>query len=71
MDLRHHLRKCRVRQRQLAARLAVSEATVSKWLTGKQAIPATSIRPLAAALGISTDDLLREIEGSDAKPEAA
>lgn len=53
-------------QRQLAARLGVSDKAVSKWETGEAYPDITLLRPLAALFGVSADSLLRG--GVDAPP---
>lgn len=45
-------------QQELAAKLSVSDKTISKWETGKGYPDITLIEPIAAALGISTIELL-------------
>jgi len=46
----------------VAVRLGVSEATVSKWLGRKQAIPTQAVLPLAEMLGMDAADVLRAIQ---------
>lgn len=45
-------------QQELAEKLSVSDKTISKWETGKGYPDITLIEPIAAALGISTIELL-------------
>lgn len=61
MDLRQQLKASGVRQRDVAERLGVSEATVSKWLSRKQAVPASMVMPLASALGLSGEAVLAAV----------
>lgn len=45
-------------QKQLAARLAVSDKTISKWETGRGLPDLSLLEPLGAALGVSVAELL-------------
>lgn len=71
MDLRQQLKDSGLRQRDVAERLGVSEATVSKWLSRKQAVPSSMVLPLAAALGISGEALLVAVSSPLRPAEAA
>ncbi len=58
MMLRDLLKIKKIKQSQIAARLGVSEATVSKWARGHQRIPTQYLRPLAVQLEVTIDDLV-------------
>jgi transcriptional regulator with XRE-family HTH domain len=58
-------------QRDIARRLLVSDATVSKWVSGKHPVPLSKIRKLAEELNVSVDALIPPDEtGSRATVEA-
>ncbi|MBR0649533.1 helix-turn-helix transcriptional regulator [Roseomonas terrae] len=65
---RQQLRDKGIRQADIAARLGVSEATVSKWLARKQAVPVSAVLPLADILGVEPSKLLAAL--SDGPPAA-
>jgi transcriptional regulator with XRE-family HTH domain len=58
MTLHELVRGRKVKQREIAAALRVSEPTVSKWLSGQQAIPSRTIGPMAALLGVTPDEIV-------------
>lgn len=70
MALRDHLRQRRIRQREIARKLGVSDATVSKWLSGKLDVPSSKVLPLAEAAQMEPGDLLRAL-AAGAPAEAA
>ena len=66
--LRAHVSARHWRQEDLARAAGVSQQTASRWLLG-QAVPAArSVRALAMALGVSTDEVLQHL-GRSAKAE--
>lgn len=69
------LRKARgMTQQQLANRLCLTNKAVSKWETGEGLPDVASLPPLAAALGVSIDELLcgkAEVERTGAYPKGA
>jgi len=71
MDLRQQLKASGVRQRDVAELLGVSEATVSKWLSRKQSVPAAMVLPLARVLGLSGEDVLAAVTTPARTAEAA
>jgi transcriptional regulator with XRE-family HTH domain len=67
MSLRKHLRDKGLRQRDVAQQLGVSEPTVSKWLSGKQIVPGNMVLPLAGAMQMDPEALLRSISWPNAQ----
>ena len=51
-------------QDELAARLATTKATISRWEANKKIPPITKLRDLSACLGVSTNDLFLNFESS-------
>lgn len=47
-----------MRQRDIAARLGVSEASVSKWANGHESVPPSLMRPLAKMLNVDVEVLV-------------
>ena len=60
MDLKQTIREKGLRQRDIAGALGVSEATMSKWVNRDTPIPMGMIRPLAAAIGVTLEDIVPE-----------
>lgn len=58
-SIRHHRKKLNLTQAQLAERLSVTPQAVSKWESGAGLPDLSMAVPLARALGITTDELLR------------
>lgn len=58
-SIRHHRKKLNLTQAQLAERLKVTPQAVSKWESGTGLPDLSMAAPLARALGITTDELLR------------
>lgn len=58
-SIRHHRKKLNLTQAQLAERLSVTSQAVSKWESGAGLPDLSMAVPLARALGITTDELLR------------
>ena len=54
--------RCGYTQQELGEKLGYegesANATMRKWETGKTPVPLVKIRPLAAALGLTLDDLI-------------
>lgn len=59
VTLRHLVRKSGISQRAIAFRLAVCEATVSKWIKGTQRMPGDKVCLVAAALKVPPEVVLR------------
>lgn len=61
-----HIRKIRraldMTQQELARKLGVTQATVAQWESGKTTPPLKTILKLAAALGVTVDELISERE---------
>lgn len=53
------LRKCGLKQKDVANALGVSEGTVSKWLHGEQGMSVGQLRQIAVLVGAHPGDLLR------------
>lgn len=53
--LRDTARKRHLSQRDIAARLGVSDSTVSRWFAGLGDIPSRYMRPLAHLLGVPVE----------------
>ena len=58
-SIRYHRKKLNLTQAQLAERLKVTPQAVSKWESGTGLPDLSMAAPLARALGITTDELLR------------
>ena len=57
-------------QQQLADMLNLSNKTISKWESGSGSPDISNLPPLADALGVSVDELLRgELQKSEAAPD--
>lgn len=56
--LKHIFQACGVQQRTIAARLRVSEPTVSHWASGRQNVPSEYAIPLSRLLGVPVETLL-------------
>jgi len=54
-----------IHQREVAAKVGATEASVSRWLAGSQSIPVRFIRPLADVLRMTTDEVLATQERQD------
>jgi transcriptional regulator with XRE-family HTH domain len=52
------IRERRIEQKDLAAEVGVTSATMSRWLTAKHAPKSYELHRIAEALGLSGDDLL-------------
>jgi plasmid maintenance system antidote protein VapI len=55
MSLKQAFRDRSLLQRDAAEHLGVSEATVSKWVNGHEAVPPDLMRPFAEWLGVSIE----------------
>ena len=62
----YYRRRAGLSQEQLAEKLGVSRQAVSKWEPGEASPEVSKLRPLAEALGVTADELLRP----EAPPEA-
>jgi len=71
MDLKRRAKQLRVRQRCIAATLGVSKATVSCWINREYPIPTVYLRPMAAMLKVTVEDLLPPEAGTVCDCEAA
>jgi len=56
--LKHIFKARGIQQRMIAARLGVSEPTVSHWASGRQHVPSEFVLPLARLLDVPVELLL-------------
>ena len=71
MDLKRRARLLRVRQHHIAETLGVSKSAVSFWLNRTYPIPTIYLRPMAAMLKVTVDDLLPPHTDTECDCEAA
>lgn len=61
--LKEHRTKCKMNQEFVAETLSVSRQAVSKWENGTSDPSTSNLIALAKLYGISTEELLKEVEG--------
>jgi len=66
MSLRQVIRSSSLRQSEIAYRLGVSEASVSKWVNEKALVPTAYLRRLADMLEVTVDELVPREESDRA-----
>ncbi len=66
--VRPWINHCRLTQSAVASEVGVSAGTLSKWLSGKQAIRMSQFHELARVLGVSESDLLFPPPGAGSRP---
>ena len=71
MDLSQRVKQLELRQGDIAATLGVSKSTVSCWINREYPIPTIYLRPMAAMLKVTVDDLLPPHTDTECDCEAA
>jgi len=61
--IKEHRTRCKMTQEFVAETLGVSRQAVSKWETGDSDPSTSNLIALAKLFGISTEELLKEVEG--------
>lgn len=57
-NLAYHLQTCRMSQNELAARTGLTQASISRYVSGTQLPGIRAVINIANVLGVSTDDLI-------------
>lgn len=71
INLEHYLNARNLKQADLARGLGVSEATISKWLSGKSSPRMKKIDDICKILGVKREDLLYEHDFAEEEPISA
>ena len=71
VNLEHYLNVRNLKQADLARGLGVSEATISKWLSGKSSPRMKKIDDICKILGVKREDLLYEHDFAEEEPISA